>query len=144
MAGSAVLYSPEVLARATSLVRWPWDEALPLKGSARSKSCGSTLALGLALDSAGHIARIGLKAQACAIGQAAAAIFAAGAPGNGAAEIETAAAAIAAWLAGDAPRPAWAGLDLLDPARAYPARHGAILLGWQAARELLHTGALPG
>lgn len=144
MAGAAVLYSPEVLALATSLSGWRWNEALPLQASARSKSCGSTLRLGLAVDGEGRIAGLGVAAQACAVGQAAAAIFARGAMGRGAAEIARAHRAIREWLAGTGPLPDWPGLGALEPARAYPARHGAILLAWQAATELLATAAAPG
>jgi NifU-like protein involved in Fe-S cluster formation len=140
MSGAEVLYTPPVLALASSLAQWPWDEALPLQGGARSKSCGSALTLGLGLDAEGCIAAIGIKAQACAIGQAAAAIFANAAIGRNAGETAAAESAIRAWLAGDAPRPAWPGLELIEPARRYPARHGAIMLAWTAARELLPTG----
>ena len=73
------LYTAQVLGLATQLAAWPWDEALPLQGAGRSRSCGSSLELGLGLDDHGRIARLGLRAQACAIGQAAAAIFAEGA-----------------------------------------------------------------
>ena len=143
MSSATALYTPEVLALATSLANWQWDEALPLQGSARSKSCGSTLILGLEADAGGRISRIGLKSQACAIGQAAAAIFAEAATGRSGAEIAEAETAIRAWLAGEAALPDWPGMSTLAPAQAYPARHGAILLAWQAARELLHTGQLP-
>jgi NifU-like protein involved in Fe-S cluster formation len=135
LTNAAALYTPEVLALATNLSSWPWDEALPLKGSARSKSCGSTLALGLATDAEGRVTEIGMKAQACAIGQAAG--------GNSGAEIARAESAIRSWLAGSGDLPNWPGLDALTAAQAYPARHGAILLAWQAARELLPTGPLP-
>jgi NifU-like protein involved in Fe-S cluster formation len=140
MAGAEVLYTPPVLALAASLAQWPWDDALPLHGGARSKSCGSALTLGLGLDAESCIAAIGIKAQACAIGQAAAATFANAAIGRNASEVAAAECAIRAWLAGDAPRPAWPGLELIEQARRYPARHGAIMLAWQAARELLPTG----
>lgn len=142
MAGADVLYSPAVLALATSLAHWPWDESLPLQGSARSKSCGSLVHLGLVTDAGGRIARIGLKAQACAIGQAAAAIFAGGATGRDAGAIATARRDIAGWLRGECAEPDWPGLSAIAAARDYPARHGAILLAWQAATELLPTGAL--
>lgn len=142
MAGAEVLYTPPVLALAASLAQWPWNSALPLQGTARSKSCGSALTLGLGLDAAGCIAAIGIKAQACAIGQAAAAIFANAATGKRSGEIAAAGDEIRAWLQGDAPRPQWPGLELIEPARTYPARHGAIMLAWQAARELLPTGDL--
>lgn len=140
MAGAATLYTPEILALATGLAGYRWDESLPLKGEARSKSCGSTIALGLGLDAAGRIDRVALRSQACAIGQAAAAIFARGAQGLDARTIAETDDAIAAWLAGTADLPDWPGLAAIAPARDYPARHGAIRLAWQAARQLLPTG----
>jgi NifU-like protein involved in Fe-S cluster formation len=139
MATAATLYTPEVLALATGLAAYPWDEALPLKGEARSKSCGSTIRLGLSLDGQGRIARVALRSHACAIGQAAAAIFAKAAPGRNVLAIREADDAIAAWLAGEGPLPDWPGLETIAPARDYPARHGAIRLAWRAARELLPT-----
>ncbi len=135
---ATALYSPEVLALATSLSAFPWDEALPFKGLARSQSCGSTLALGLATDAEGRIERLGMRAQACAIGQAAAAIFAGAARGLDAAAIVAADDDIAHWLAGEGALPDWPGLSTIAAAHAYPARHGAIRLAWRAAR-----GALP-
>lgn len=135
------LYTAQVLGLATQLAAWPWDEALPLQGAGRSRSCGSSLELGLGLDDHGRIARLGLRAQACAIGQAAAAIFAEGARGRDAAAIHAAAEALAAWLAGEAPMPDWPGLDALAAAQAVPGRHGAIMLAWNAARDLLPTRA---
>jgi NifU-like protein involved in Fe-S cluster formation len=136
---TTVLYTPEVLALATSLAAYPWDDALPLKGEARSRSCGSTIALGMDTDPDGRIGRVALKSSACAIGQAAAAIFARAATGRNAQEIQTAERAIASWLAGDSDLPDWPGLDAIAAARDYPARHGAIMLAWQAARDLLST-----
>ncbi|QYU66279.1 hypothetical protein J4558_14920 [Leptolyngbya sp. 15MV] len=47
-------------------------------------------------------------------------------------------AGIALWLSGAGPRPDWPGLELLEPARAYPARHAAILLPWKAALAALN------
>lgn len=138
MASAAVLYTPEVLALATSLAQFPLDANLPLRGSARSPACGSTLELGLILDEQGRIARVGLKAHACAVGQAAAAIFAAAAPGRTRDDLISAVAELEAWLGGNATVPAWPGLDALAAASTYPARRGAILLAWRAA-----LGALP-
>ncbi len=133
MASTATLYTAEVLGLATGLSRYPLSDDLPLRGSARSKSCGSSLELGLALDSEGRIARIGLKAHACAIGQASAAIFAAAAEGVTLAQIERAEGEISHWLTDASPLPDWPGLGAIAAARDYPARHGAILLAWRAA-----------
>ncbi len=132
-----MLYTPEVLALATSLARYSWDESLPRQGSARSQSCGSTLALALAADPAGRIERIGIRAHACAIGQASAAIFAEAAMGRNRADIAQYHEAIAAWLSGKNDMPSWPGLEAIAAARAYPARHGAILLAWKAALDAL-------
>jgi hypothetical protein len=55
------------------------------------------------------------------------------APGKDRAQIETTRAALAAWLAGKESAPSWPGIELLEPARTYTARHGAILLAWDAA-----------
>lgn len=141
MATAVALYTPEILALAADLADYPADASLPLSASARSNSCGSTLTVQLATDAAGRIARLGIAAHACAIGQAAAAIFARAAPGCSVADIAAAESAIAAWLAGDGPLPSWPGLASIAPAVAYPARHGAILLAWRAARVALSSGA---
>ena len=137
---SVALYTPEVLGLATSLADFAWDESLPLQGGARSKSCGSTITLGIALDGQGRIERVGLKSQACAIGQAAAAIFAKAAPGKSLEEVAATRNALLAWLAGQAAMPDWEGLAAIALARDYPGRHGAILLPWQAAGDLLPSG----
>lgn len=131
------LYTPAILAAATGLATYPWDEALPLRGEARSRSCGSSLAMALAVDGEGRIARVGLRPHACAVGQAAANVFAAAAAGRNEEEIAAARSEIAAWLAGDGPLPDWPGFELIEPAQAYPGRHGAIVLAWDAALDAL-------
>lgn len=144
MSGAERLYTPELLALTLTLADYPWDGALPLIASARSKSCGSTLEIGLALDGDGHIAQTGLKVRACAVGQAAAAIFAGAAKGLGQADIENTRATMLEWLAGERLRPDWPGIGALDAARSYPARHGAIMLAWDAASAALSSGAASG
>lgn len=133
------LYTPGILGAATMLADFAWDESLPLRGEARSRRCGSTLALGLAVDEDGRISRIGLRAHACAIGQAAAYAFASAAKGRKRDEIAASRAALARWLAGEGAMPDWPGIALVEPALGYPARHDAIMLGWDAALV-----ALPG
>ena len=132
MTSVAALYTPEVLGLAVSLADYRLDDGLALRGHARSTSCGSTLEVGLALDAEGRIARIGLAAQACAVGQAAAAIMAAQAIGKSAQDFAQALAELTRWLSDEGAEPVWPGLGSISPARAYPARHGAILLGWRA------------
>jgi NifU-like protein involved in Fe-S cluster formation len=135
VASAATLYTPEVLALATGLARYPLDDDLPARGTARSQSCGSMLELGMELDG-DAILRVGLRSHACAIGQAAAAIFADAAAGRSSADVAAAAAEVADWLTGG-PLPAWPGIDAIASAVAYPARHGAVLLPWRAALSAL-------
>jgi len=137
---AAVLYTPAVLDLATQLAEFPWNDDLPLQGSARSRSCGSSISLGLSTSSEGRIARVGIKSQACAVGQAAAAIFASGASGRNAAQIGQTIHELERWLAGTGPVPSWPHFDAIEAAREYPGRHGAIMLAWLAAGEALPTG----
>ena len=134
------LYTPAILALAVELAAAPLDPGAPYQGHARSQSCGSTLDLSLGLDPAARIAGVGARAQACAIGQASAALFLRGAPGRLASDIADVRAALGAWLEGKAALPDWPDLALLEPARAFPARHGAILLPWNAALDALSRG----
>ena len=122
---------------AVRLADYPLGPHLPLSGEARSRSCGSTLTIGLAVDEAGRIVAAGCRAHACAIGQAAAGLFLDGVSGRDAGDIAQARGALALWLTGKGPLPDWPGLALLDRARAYPARHGATLLAWDAALAAL-------
>lgn len=134
---ATVLYTPEVLGLAIDLARFPLTDDLPLRAEARSKSCGSTITLGLETAADGTIARMGVRSQACAIGQAAAAIFVQGAAGQDGSAIHAAGRAIAAWLAGEAGMPDWPGLSTIAAAREYPGRHGAVMLPWNAAMQML-------
>lgn len=136
---SETLYTPDILGLATGLAEYPWSDDLPLRADARSKSCGSAISLAAAVDESGAITKVGVKSQACAIGQAAAALFANSATGAQLSGIEDTLDALELWLAGGGPVPDWPGIVILDKARAYPARHGAIKLPWQAATRLLSS-----
>lgn len=137
---AAKLYSPELLGLATGLAAFPLTDDLPLRAEARSRSCGSVIALGLGLDETGRIARIGMQVSACAIGQASAALLAQGVSGRDAGAVDAAAAALTQWLAGEGALPDWPGIAALAPARDHPGRHGALLLPWTAARTALSQG----
>ncbi len=136
-----VLYTPDLLALATDLARFPLASDLPLHAEARSRTCGSVIAVGLELGEDAAIRRIGMQVTACAIGQASAALLARSVAGRDAGAVEAAAEGIAAWLAGDGALPDWPDLALLAPAQAHKGRHGALLLPWTAAAEALSTRA---
>jgi NifU-like protein involved in Fe-S cluster formation len=134
---ATALYTPEVLKLATGLAAYPLGDDLPLRGHARSATCGSTIEVGLALNADARIERAGLRAHACAIGQAAAAIFLAAAPGRSRGEIALSIAELESWLGGQDEIPNWPGLQAIAAARELPARHGAMLLPWRAALDAL-------
>lgn len=134
---SAPLYNREILALAVALGDYPRLPDPPLSGDRRAPLCGSRVLLDLSLDTAGRIAAAGLAVEACALGQASATLFARAAPGLDARAVLEAHRALADWLGGAGDIPHWPGLGVLEPARAYPARHGAILLPFALAADLM-------
>lgn len=137
-AAAGKLYTPQLLALATELANYPLSGEWPLRAQARSKTCGSSITIGLAIDAHDAVSGLGMAVTACAVGQASAAIFARGASGRSATDIRHALRQVEAWLgAAEAPLPDWPEFSLLGAARDYPARHGALLLPWRAAAEAL-------
>jgi NifU-like protein involved in Fe-S cluster formation len=98
----------------------------------RSPTCGSRVAVRVTLDDAGRVKSIEQAVEACAFGQAAAALV--GTHGIGASEDEAEATLAGAerWLAGDDSASPWPELGVLQPARSRRGRHGAILLPFRA------------
>lgn len=134
--GGAALYTPEILALAVELAGYPLSDDLGLRGEASSRVCGSKLAVALSTDAGKRIERIGARVTACAIGQAAAALFLRGAPGRDRDAIAASLAEMEAWLSGG-DLPSWPGIGRLASARPFTARHPAILLPWKAALAAL-------
>ena len=129
------LYSPELLALAVELAALPYDDYASVQGHARSRSCGSEIALSSARDD--RLEAIGLRVTACAVGQASAAIFAREGAGMDLPAIDTMLARLGDWLEGEDQSTFLPRLDLLEPARPHRGRHEAILLPWRAARDAL-------
>src|SRR5207253_10894694 len=102
----------------------------------RAPVCGSSIIVDVVLDGEGRLAALGQEVKACAFGQASAALMGAHVLGRSSLELAEARDALAAWLAGESETPGvWPGLELLAPARRLSARHGAILLPFQAVAE---------
>ena len=139
--GGAALYTPEILALAVELADYPLTDDLTERGEAVSRVCGSRITVALSVHPGGTIGRAGVQVTACAIGQAAAALFLRGAPGTDAGALSAALAALEAWLGEKGDLPAWPDIERLAAARAYSARHPAILLPWKAALAALSNPA---
>lgn len=133
---SAGLYNMDVLRLATSLADWPRLTGVHSTAEKRSVVCGSRVAVDVAVDEQGRVTGFGQDVQACALGQASAALLARNIMGRSADEIEDARSKLTAYLAGaDETVGDWPGLDVLMMARGYPARHASIRLPFEAAAE---------
>lgn len=141
--GGGALYTPEVLALAVALSDFPISPDMPCRGEAVSRVCGSRMAIAIATDQNGAIESLGAMVSACAIGQAAAAIFLQSAKGYALPALIEAHDAIEGWLLARSEMPAWHELAMLERARGYPGRHGAILLPWKAAIDALSKTSQP-
>src|SRR4030095_9770196 len=122
-------YTREILRVAASTPdREPFEE---LEGATevRSKTCGSRMRIAVELDWADRVVRLRRAVEACAYGQATAALMGGHVMGRSAGEAAAALAELEAWLAGEGEVPtAWPGLEALAPALRRKGRHGAILL----------------
>jgi NifU-like protein involved in Fe-S cluster formation len=133
---SAPLYTRDILRLAAAIPHLGRLAGAQASAEKRAPVCGSSVVVDVMLDGEGRVAALGQEVKACAFGQASAALLGAHALGRSPAELAEARDALAAWLAGTRDDPGiWPGLEALAPARRLSARHGAILLPFQAAAE---------
>ena len=135
------LYTPTVLALSVELAQYPINPTHPRRGYAKSRTCGSEVLLSVATTSDDRIEALGLQVTACAVGQASAALFGAQVAGQSLEDCTTMLGAMEDWLREDAPSTIMRRLELLEPARAYPARHEAMLLPWRAVIDALSSAS---
>ena len=122
-------YTREILRLAAAIPYLERFEELEGATEGRSKTCGSKMRVAVELDWAGRVRIFRQAIEACAYGQASAALMGGHVVGRSADEVAAALAELEAWLAGNGEVPSsWPGLDILEPARARKGRHGAILL----------------
>lgn len=129
------LYNTDILTLASTLENGALDAP---HATARkvSKLCGSWLEIDVNVKE-GLVSACALRVQACALGQASAAILKEQIIGASLLEIEAARDALRAMLkeGGPVPTARFAKLALLKGVRDYPARHTSTLLAFDAAAE---------
>ena len=127
------LYSPDILTLASTLQNARLTEP---DGTARvvSKLCGSELEIDVEMDGE-RVKDAALRVQACALGQASAAVLERGIVGATLAEVTAARDALHAMLKGQgkAPTGRFESLAMLSGVRDYPARHQSVMLAFEAA-----------
>ena len=130
---NAPLYTTDILRLAASLGAQPVLDRIDGSGDERAPTCGSRVRTSVQLDEDGRIHALTQDVQACAFGQASAALVARHAPGHSEAEVDEGLGQLAAWLEGERDDPGiWPGLGALAPARSRRGRHPAILLPFRS------------
>lgn len=136
------LYTLEILRLAAAI---PYLGDLPDpdgKAEARSPTCGSVVTVEVKLGDDGRVTALGQRVQACAFGQASAALMGTHALGRDAADVRQGLADFSAWLNDSREDPGtWPGLEALAPARPRRARHGAMLLPFRSLLAAIEDAA---
>ena len=133
------LYNTDILTLAAGLRR----EALSAPcGTARavSKLCGSDLEIDIAMSD-GVVSACALRVQACALGQASAAILKENIIGATLSEVRGAKDALSAMLksGGSPPAGRFGNLKILAGVADYPARHQSTMLAWNGAAQAIEA-----
>ncbi len=132
------IYNTEVLRLAAHISRIDPLRKADAEAELRSPLCGSTIAVQICVAD-GRITDYAQEVKACALGQAAASVMAAQVIGKDAEEITGVRTLVEAMLKSDGAPPAgdWAALAAVQPAKDAKARHGAILLPFDAVLKAL-------
>lgn len=130
---AAPLYNRAILALAVENSEYPALQNASLSGMLRSTLCGSKVSLDMEIGPDRRIAELGMKVEACALGQASATLFARHAAGRTHDDLRAGRDQLAAWLRGEDETPAWPEFAALAAVKDYPARHAAILLPFDVA-----------
>ena len=127
------LYTTEILRLAASLGTQSTLDRIDGSADERAPTCGSRVRTQVQIGEGGRIEKLTQDVQACAFGQASAALVARHAPGRSEAEVAEGLGQLAAWLEGERDDPGiWPGLGALAPARSRRGRHPAILLPFRS------------
>ena len=130
------LYSARVLRLVAEIPRLGRLDAPDGASEKISKLCGSRISVEVKLEG-GRVSDFAQDVQACALGQASAAVLGANIVGADLDEIEVARDALYAMLKTDGPPPVgrFSELSVLEPVKDYPARHASTLLAFEAALD---------
>jgi len=133
MADLNEIYNSRLLELAADIPHSERLAAPDATATAHSKLCGSTVAIDLQMRD-GRVTGYGQTVKACLLGQAAAAIIGAQLIGATSGEVRAAADAFRKMLKEDGPPPGgrFSELSILEPVRHYKARHGSVMLVFEA------------
>jgi NifU-like protein involved in Fe-S cluster formation len=132
------IYNRRILELAAGIPRLGRLEKPDATATAHSKLCGSTVTVDLKMDG-DTVTDFAHEVRACALGQASSSIMAQNVVGARAAELRTVRAAMLRMLKEDGPAPngRFAELEVLEPVRAYKARHASTMLTFDAVVDAI-------
>ena len=130
------LYSARILALVADMPRTGRLAAPDASAEKTAKLCGSRIRVDVAVEG-DKVTDFAQEVQACALGQAAAAVLGAHVVGATLAEIEMARDGLRAMLKDQGPPPQgrFSDLAVLQPVKDYPARHASSLLALEATAQ---------
>ena len=134
-------YTRDILRLAAAIPYLEPFEELEGATEVRSKTCGSRMRMAVELDWADRIVRLRQAVEACAYGQASAALMGGHVIGRSREEVAATLVELEAWLTGNGDIPSsWPGLEVLAPALSRKGRHGAILLPFRTLLAAIEEG----
>jgi NifU-like protein involved in Fe-S cluster formation len=130
------VYNKRILQLAADIPRLGRLPSPQASATAHSRLCGSTITVDIRMDE-GRVTDYAQELKACALGQASASILARGVIGATPAELRALREDMRRMLKEDGAPPSgkWADLAVLEPVRAYKARHASTLLPFDAVVE---------
>jgi len=132
------IYNKRILELAADIPRLGRLANPDATATAHSKLCGSTVTVDLVVN-AGRVKDFAHDVKACALGQASSSIMGRLVVGSTAEELRTVREAMRRMLKEGAPPPEgrWEELKVLEPVRAFKARHASTLLTFDAVVDAL-------
>ena len=132
------IYNRRILELAAGIPRLGRLEKPDASATAHSKLCGSTVTVDLKMDG-DTVTDFAHEVRACALGQASSSIMAQNVVGARASELREVRSAMQRMLKEDAPPPngRFAELKVLEPVKAYKARHASTMLTFDAVVDAI-------
>jgi len=132
------IYNTRIMELAAEIPRTERLDTPDARATAHSKLCGSTVAVDIVMDG-DRFADYGQTVKACLLGQSSASVVGREIVGTSRQEFTEIAEAMRGMLKhnGPAPQGRWADLAVLEPVRAYRARHASTLLVFEAVQRAL-------
>jgi NifU-like protein involved in Fe-S cluster formation len=134
------IYNRKILELAADIARQGRLATPDASATAHSKLCGSTVTVDLTMDG-DRVSDFAHVVKACALGQASSSIMARHVVGSTGAELRALRETVRRMLKenGAPPQGKWADVAVLEPVRAYKARHASTLLTFDAVVDAISS-----